>query len=299
MQASTRFARWGRAAIVAGIATLLAATALLVATPTDAFAASPKATKGATIHTLKPDTTYTKYDITGDGQPDTIEVETDYYFHWDDAGECFYVNINGDRWRFDTRYYGIRARLVNLANGTPYLYLCAWSDNDDAEVCSLWKKDGDYLRRVIDCNKGFGSKIGYHPGGDIKKVSGNSITFTFTQMSYYAGGISADFTYKYKNGTLKKTSSTGKIQVGPKKAKNTYKALKKIKAYKNTKCKSVKFTIKKGQKVKFLKAYVKGNTVRFQVKAGGRTGWLKVPTSSRSSLLHQGEPPFKGLHLAG
>lgn len=300
MHTITGLVRWSRAAAVAGVAALLTATALLAATPTDAFAASPKAYKGAEIHTLKTDTVYTKYDITGDGKPDSIKIEALYdCYSLYDVKEYFYVHVNDKSWRFDTAYYDVKARLIKLANGTPYLYLRAWIDNGDAEVCGLWKIKGDKLRKVVDCNKGFGGKIGYHPSGDIKKVSGNSITFTFSQMSLYAGYISADFTYKYKKGTLKKASNTGKMQVGFKKGQNTYKALKKIKAYKNTNCKSIKFTIKKGQKVKFLKAYVKGSTVRFQVRAGGKTGWLKVPTSSRSSLLYQGMPPFKGLYLAG
>lgn len=296
MQTTSNPTRLRRAAFLAVAAAVLLALGALALSPAVAHAA-PKATKGAEIHTLKENQTYTKYDITGDEKPDSILIETHYNYYG--QSDYFYVNINGDRWRFDAYHYSVTARLITLANGTPYLYLCAAADNDDAEVCSIWKKDGDYLRRVIDCNKGFGTKIGYHPGGDIAKVSGNSITFTFTQMSYYAGGISADFTYKYKNGSLKKTSSTGKLQVGSKKTKNTYRALKKIKVYKNTKCKSVKFTIKKGQKVKFLKAYVKGNTVRFQVKAGGKTGWVKLPTSCSSSLMYQGMPPFKGLYLAG
>lgn len=293
---TTRFAQRRRATLLALLATSILALGALALSPGEAHAA-PKATKGAEIHTLKENQTYTEYDITGDGQPDRIMIES--YYNYDGQSSRFYVNINDTYWTFNTFHYGIITRLVKLANGTPYLYLCAWADNADAEVCGLYQNKGNRLQRVVDCNKGFGTKIGYHPGGDIAKVSGNSITFTFRQMSYYAGQISADFTYKYKNGSLRKTSNTGKLEVGRKKAKNTYKALKTIKVYKNTKCKSVKFTVKKGQKVKFLKAYVKGNTVRFQVRAGGKTGWAKVPTSGSSSLMYEGNPPFKGVFLAG
>lgn len=296
MQTTSSPTRRRRSAFIAVFAAALLALGALALSPAVAHAA-PKATKGAEIHTLKENQTYTKYDITGDGRPDSIMVES-YYDYYGQSSR-FYVNINDSYWAFDTYHYGVTARLVKLANGTPYLFLRAWADNDDAEVCGLYQNKGNRLKRVVDCNKGFGTKIGFHPGGDIKKVSGNSITFSFTQMAYYTGRTYADFTYKYKNGTLKKTSNVGKLQVGFKKAKNTYKALKKIKVYKNTKCKSVKFTIKKGQKVKFLKAYVKGNTVRFQVRAGGKTGWVKLPTSGNSSLMYQGMPPFKGLFLAG
>lgn len=296
MQAATKSVQQRHAALIALLAAALLTLGISILSPHEAYAA-PKATKGAEIHTLKENQTYTKYDITGDGQPDTIQIETHYNYYG--QGTRFYININDLYYVCETYYYGVTARLVKLANGTPYLYLCAGADNGDAEACGLWQYKGGSLKRVVDCNKGFGTKIGYHPGGDIAKVSGNSITFTFTQMSYYAGSISADFTYKYKNGSLKKASNVGKLQVGFKKTKNTYKALKKIKVYKNTKCKSVKFTVKKSQKVKFLKAYVKGNTVRFQVRAGGKTGWIKVPTSSTSSLMYQGMPPFKGIILAG
>ena len=121
-----------------------------------------------------------------------------------------------------------------------------------------------------------------------------------------AGNVSSDFTYQHKSGTLKKTSNTGKLSVGNRKS-NTYKALKSMTAYKRTNCKSAKFTIKMGQKVKFLKVHVKGNTVRFQVKAGGKTGWIKAADRYESPHMYRHreswgytyQPPFKGLFLAG
>ncbi|MEE0706914.1 MAG: hypothetical protein UCH28_11110 [Adlercreutzia sp.] len=283
---------------------VLLACGFLATQPTDAYATT--AAKGAKVHTLKENVTYTQYDATGDRKADTVKVATSYDNY--DFGNKITVYLNGKRaFSKSTIFYYVEAQLIQLKNGKCFIYLFAPIDNGDAEVCALYQVKNGKLKRVINFNKGLGSKIGYHVGGQVKKVSGNSMTVSFTSMSYMTGFISANYTYKYKSGTLKKTSTTGKLSVGftP---KSTYKTKKAITAYKNTKCTSKKFTIKKGAKVKFLKTYVKGNTVRFQVKSGGKTGWIKVATRYDSPLMYKyqyrpgsytHEPPFEGIILAG
>lgn len=277
------------------------AASLMLALPGYAHAA-PKATGGAKVQTLAENTTYTQYDITGDKKPDTIKIQATYNGYGN--GERIAVYINGRRAFSKKMYFNYaEAQLITLKNGKPFLYLSTPADNDDADVRGIFKYSKGTLKQVINGNRGFGKKIGYHFGADIKAVSGNKIVVTHRTMSYMAGSICSDFTYKYQNGTLKKTSATTNLKVGTRKS-NTYTALKNMKAYKNTTCKTAKFTIKKGQKVKFLKVHVKGNTVRFQVKAGGKIGWIKVATNMDSSLLYRDNqvttrPPFKGLFLAG
>lgn len=287
----------------ATLVTLLAC-GFLATQPTDAYATT--AAKGAKVHTLKENATYTQYDATGDRKADTVKVSTSYQDGY--IGNKITVYLNGKKaFVKSTWFYSVKAQLIQLKNGKCFMYLYAPMDNGDAEVCALYQIKNGKLKRVINFNKGLGSKIGNHVGGEVKKVSGNSMTVSFTAMSYMASSISADYTYKYKSGTLKKTSSTGKLTVGFK-GNNTYKTKKAITAYKNTKCTSKKFTIKKDAKVKFLKTYVKGNTVRFQVKSGGKTGWIKVANRYDSPLMHKYlytpgfytyEPPFVGLVLAG
>ena len=288
----------------AALVTLLAC-GFLAAQPADVYATT--ATKGAKVHTLKENVTYTQYDATGDRKADTVKVATSYQDGY--IGNKITVYLNGKKaFAKSTWFYSVKAQLIQLKNGKCFMYLYAPMDNGDAEVCALYQVKNGKLKRVINFNKGLGSKIGSHVGGEVKKVSGNSMTVSFRAMSYMAGSISADYTYKYKSGTLKKTSKTGKLHVGTTSHKNTYKSKKVITAYKNTKCTSKKFTIKKGAKVKFLKTYVKDNTVRFQVKSGGKTGWIKVANHYESPLMHKYlytpgfyayEPPFVGLVLAG
>lgn len=276
------------------------AAGLVLALPGHAHAA-PKVTGGAKVQTLATNATYTQYDITGDKKPDAIKIQATYEGY---AGKRIAVYINGKRAFSKKMYFNyVEAQLITLKNGKPFLYISAPGENDDALVRGIFKYSKGTLKQVVDGNRGFGKKIGYHPGSDIKAVSGNKIVVSHRIMSYMAGSISSDFTYKYQNGTLKKTSATGKLRVGTRKS-NTYTALKSMTAYKSATGKTSKFTIKKGQKVKFLKVHVKGNTVRFQVKAGGKTGWIKVAAGSDSSLMYRNsqgftQPPFRGLFLAG
>lgn len=283
------------------------AMAVAMAVPAQAHAlTSPKVSNGAHVYTLQANTTYTSYDATGDGKPDTVRVatSTDQY----NTGDRITVYINNKKvFSKKTWFYYADIQLIQLKNKKCFLYLHAPMDNDDAEVCGVYQMKKGKLKQVINCNKAFGTKIGYHTGGMVAKVSGNAIWMDMRDMSYMAGSIEATWKYAYKGGTLKRTSKTAKLSV-PLAKHNTAKTKKSMTAYKNTACKAKKFTIKKGQKVKFLKVYVKGNTVRFQVKAGGKTGWIKVADNGHSALMHKYEhtpgfylyePPFEGLFLAG
>lgn len=268
------------------------------------------ATKGAKVYELSENRTYSSYDITGDGRPDAICIVSEKADPWEAAyEERLAVFVNGKKafTRKASCFSGIeRAQILTLKNGQSFLYLCAQFDYDYT-LCRVLKYSSGTLKTVVDCNRFFGSRFASHVGekggGEIKKVSGNSITIEFNAMSYMVGDVRARFSYKCKSGTLKRVGNAGVVNVGARKT-NTYKAAKTIKAYKATSCKTQKFTIKKGQNVKFLKAYVKGKTVRLQVKAGGKTGWIKCATSYQSSLLAKDSfgsrrPPFEGLHWAG
>lgn len=284
---------------------LLIATAAVLAIiaamglPAQAHADTPKASKGAQAHTLQLNTTYHKYDITGDGKPDTIRV-SGHYSNGPYDYQGLYVDVNGERvFSSSTEYYGADIQLINLKNKKAFLYMYAWIDNGDSYVCGVYQLKKGKLKQVINCNKVFtkkawGGKYGSHTGGTVVKVSGNAMWLDMSLMSYMAGHIDVTLEYKYKKGTLKQTSKVGKLSV-PAAKNNRAKALKKMTAYTSTTGKTKKFTIKKGQTVKFLRAYVKNNKVLFQVKAGGKTGWIKAVKQGR----HCDGPPFEGLFLAG
>lgn len=305
MQASTRFARWGRAAIVAGIAALLAATALLVATPTDAFAASPKATKGAKVYTLKANKLYKSYDITGDKRADRIKIVSSKSAEGGFQG--IKVVVNGKTVYRNKKAAGMssgpQVKLIKLKNGKPFLFLSAYSDNPDTDLSVVLAYKSGKLKTAIDGNKALGKKFSWDSTvGRIQKVSGNTITMTYSTSSYMFGAVEATYSYTYKSGKLK-AASTGTFKVAE--GKKSYKALKPITVYKNTACKAKKFIIAKGDKVKFTNIFVKGNTVRVKVKVGAKTGWIKCANSYTSPLLYKYvdpqweevryDPPFEGL----
>lgn len=286
-------------------AAVLMALFMIAILPNSAFAV--KASNGAKAFELRENVTYSQYDVTGDKKADKIKIVASYKNNY--VGEKISIIINGKTaFSKKTFFFSMKTQLIKLKNGKCFMYLYGPTDNGDAEICALYQVKGSKLKRIVDFNKGFGTKAGNHVGGEVLNVSGNSATLRFRVMAYMSGNTYADYSYRYKSGTLKKISKTGKLKVGEYTGKSSFAAKKNIIAYKSTKCTSKKFTIKKGQKVKFLKVYVKGNTVRYYVKANGKSGWIKVANSYKSALMHKYmympgfylyEPPFEGLMLAG
>lgn len=273
-------------------------------TPAQANAITVK--NGAKVYALSQNVTYSSYDFTGDRKPDTFRIyATKDSYH---TGNHFSVYINGKcAFSKTARYYEIIAKLIQLKNGKCFIYLFDPADNADADVCALFKVKSGKLVKVIDFNKGFPRNYGNHAGGEVTKVNGNSLTAEFRLMATMSGQTYADYTYKYKSGKLRKVSNYGKLKVGYQ-STNTFQAEKRITAYRNVNCKSVKFKIKKNQNVTFRKIYIRGSVVRYQVKAGGKTGWIKVARSYDSPLLYKQtnaygftstKPPFKGIYWAG
>lgn len=276
---------------------------VIVFTPSEAHAV--KASNGAKAYSLSANRTYTNYDVTGDRKADKF-----YVYSWtssNSSSPTLAVYIN-DKRVFATSgyYYYAKINLIQLKNGKCFLYLANPSDNADASVCGVFKYSGGKLKQVINCNKGFGTAAQSHTGGEVTKVYGNKMSVKFRVMSVMTAYTEGTYVYKYRNGTLKKTSKFGKLKVGYN-SKNASKALKSMKAYRTTTCKSTKFLIKKGQTVHFKKVYVKGSTIRYQVKVGKKYGWIKVATKQNSPLLYWkrtpygsfSQPPFEGLFMAG
>lgn len=260
------------------------------------------ATSGAKVYKLSANTTYKKYDITGDRKADKILIRTtsDSY-----SKNGISVYVNGKRvLTKKTSFYSLTAQLIKLKNGKAFLYLYTPFDNGDADICGMYQMSGGKLKQVINCNKAPGYQYGNHTGGSIIKASGNTVTIRFRVMSRFSGYTQMDYTYTYKSGTLKRNSNTGKLTVGTT-PNQTFKAKKNIAAYSSPSCASKTFTIKTGQQVKFLKCYFNGSVVRYQVSVNGKTGWIKVGKSNALlyKRIYKGwsfyESPFEGVVLAG
>lgn len=276
---------------------------LIALAPSRADAAT--GANGAHVYSLNVNTTYSQFDVTGDGKQDVIRVIAlgDSYMY-----ERIAVYINGSELLSrDTGFFVATVKLVKLKNGAAFLYLFTPRESDDADICALYQIKSGGLRKVIDCNKRFRKVYGRHFGGSVVKASGNTLVMRFSIMAFMSGITYADYSYKFRSGTLKQAGNTGKLKVKSTSGKS-HKARKQIAVYRNTKCKIMKFRVKKGHKVQFLKIYMKGGVVRYKIKSGSRTGWIKVANNYKSGLLYRHEyypgsyeylPPFAGTVIGG
>lgn len=295
-----------RAHLLIVLTALLAASCALIALEAQP-AYALKVSGGAKVHNLRSCGTY-NYDITGDGIPDTIE--TDYDVDWD-AGAVtgIRVTINGKQAWYKSiepslldnfAYDDWTIQLITLANKKPLLFVKTYVFGVTPEICTILTYQKGRLKSILKPDAICSSRYLYGSTDvSVCKVSGNTITFDYWLKVMMTGCTTFNASYKYKAGKLVRTSSYVKPRIGGKYGKSRT-ALKNLSAYKNASCKSKKFIIKKGQKVKLLKMYVKGSKMALQVKVGKKTGWVKCAASMQSKLLvGQGEPPFKGLEWAG
>lgn len=299
----------GRVRLLVVLAALLAASCALIALEAQP-AYALKASGGAKAYKLDYYERCSRYDITGDGRPDLIQVvpEEDDYDPWSDSWSVsgVAVLINDECvWKKDTissEPYDWDIRLITLKNKKTMLYVATHGlDGYAADVNAVLAWKSGKLKPVLNANAICSGKYlyGSYPSARLTKVSGNTLTFKYGLKAMMTGYTTFDASYKYKSGKFVRTSSYVKPKIGGKYGKSRT-ALKSLTVYKNASCKSKKFTIKKGQKVKLLKMYVKGSKMALQVKVGSRAGWVKCATSMNSKLLvAPGEPPFKGLVWAG
>lgn len=298
----------GRVRLLVVLAALLAASCALIALEAQP-AYALKASGGAKAYKLQPYTTYTKFDITGDKIPDKIEVGS--WWEWDEWYEEYNelgieITVNDQvvlrKNVISTNPYDWDIRLITLKNKKTMLYVATHGlDGYAADVNTVLAWKSGKLKPVLNVNAICSGKYlyGSYPSARLTKVSGNTLTFDYALKAMMTGCTVFDASYKYKSGKFVRTSSYVKPKIGGKYGKSRA-ALKNLTVYKSVSCKSKKLTIKKGQKVKLLKMYVKGSKMALQVKVGSRTGWVKCATSMNSKLLvAPGEPPFKGLVWAG
>lgn len=228
--------------------------------------------------TLKPGKTYKKYDITGDKKKDKIVIKLSSHKNDPSIKMKTTVYVNGKKVYSKKGYsYGITAKIYTLKNKKPFLYLNSWADNGDGPVNALFQYKSRKLKKVINFQTLFGTKYGTygtHPGGSVVKVKGNTVTARFDLMSWTIGPSSYEYQYKFKKGTLKRTSSTGKVTTAL--YNNTATAKKNIKVYKTAKISSSYTVLKRGQRAQFLKAYVKGRNHFLMIRMSNKkTGWIK------------------------
>ena len=228
---------------------------------------------------LQEDVTCKTYDITGDRKADRILIKilgkgnSDYY------GTGINILINGkSAYKSNKKFQGVKARIYTLKNKKPFLYLdCTGDEYDDSNKgpCVLLQYKGGKFKKVIDFKNMFSGYGGY-PSGEVVSVSGNTVKARFWLMSLTLGVSEYTYTYKYKSGTLKRSSDIGNVEVtGLSGSLNVLTAGKELKAYTNVRGKKKAFTVKKGGKVTVNKVYKGKYGMWIGVKYKGKSGYIK------------------------
>lgn len=251
---------------------------------------------GQSVYTLKPGTTYTKYDVTGDQKADKIVVKRSGYK--DGAYSGLKIIINGKTaYSFSNDYYfDTYVKLYTLKNKKPFLYVYASENNYDGPVCGVFKYSGGKLKTIINFQTLY--KDGCHQYGSVVKVSGNNLIVRGFVMSWAIASMEYQYTYQYKNGTLQRTMKTGKI-VNSAMTWNKLSWLtanRNIDFYKNATSTKKAATLKKGSKLKVTYCYINGSNIMIKVKTkAGTIGWIKSPKKAFSN----GRPYFTECYYAG
>ncbi|MCD8330589.1 MAG: hypothetical protein LUC27_07950, partial [Lachnospiraceae bacterium] len=244
-----------------------------------------------TKKTLSTNTTYTKYDITGDKKADKILIKTTGDSSTGD-GSGLAIYINGKKcFSFSDEYYfldQVTAQLYTLKNGKNFLYLYTPENNGDSPVCAVLQYKSGKLKKVIDFNTTL-QKYGYHCSGSVVKVDGNKMTVKFEIMSYTTAYTVLKYTYTYKDGTLKRSAKTTSVKVGYDSTSSTLTTAKSLKLYKSPTSESSCSTLKKGKKVKVTGAYVKSGKFCLKIKTSGKSYWIKC----KKTYPSDGVCPFK------
>ena len=144
-----------------------------------------KPVKAAGFTRLGLNRTYTAYDVTGDGRKDRIRIAT--------TGRGGYFNrvrviINGKNRLVknfsSSQPTAVRLRICTLSNRKPFLFMECMGDSIVENTACLYQYSGGKLKTVLNLRNMLSSKYFYKYYFDVKKVSGNTITFLAGGLAY-------------------------------------------------------------------------------------------------------------------
>lgn len=156
---------------------------------------------------------YTEHDVTGDRRADMFSISMgNYQGYGEYKAVVVRVNgkkqvINGSRW---DSFYDLDARLYKLKNRKTLLYIGAHGDNDHIYLNGLYEYKNGSWKRILNLNNCFG-KYRQYERGDVISCSGNTLKVRHEVMTWSLGLCRVDYTYAYKSGKLKRTSTYGKL----------------------------------------------------------------------------------------
>lgn len=245
---------------------------------------------------LKNQKDITKYDVTGDGEKDTIRIDCDKPDElnaW--MGDDWKITINGEVvYRDNPEDYTETLSVVLYQISSTRIYLDIQENvgaNDDINSRAFYQyKDGS-LVKVCDIYEPLLKHVySFHFYVTDVKVTKKKIVASYMNQFSATGYLAWGITYKYQNGSWKKAGNTYKVT--EEKALTTN---RRFAVYKTAGGKTKAFTLKKGQAVQIKKICLKNKQTYVQlVLPNGKKGWLKSPAKDLPEMYYFQEVMFAG-----
>nr|WP_288899212.1 hypothetical protein [uncultured Blautia sp.] len=244
-----------------------------------------KPVKAAQMVRLSLNKTYTSYDVTGDRKRDRIRIAADKSYGYFTR---IRVIINGKtlltKQNFDMRPNSVRTRICKLDNGKTFLFLEALGDSVCEQTAALYQYNRGRLQTMINFRSLLSSTYFYKTYFDVKRVSGNTITFLAGGLAYNTGAIDWDMNYTYVNGKFSR-SSTGRMATEnirwAQTKTNNYTVARRFQTYKTAGSTQKAFAPRIGERVKLTHVCVRNKVPYFRVvDSRGQIGWMKGASKS-------------------
>lgn len=275
------------------------ATPMPTATPQTTTSALPTTTPTQSeeigLYKLSDTSPNTKYDVTGDGKPDKIEIKKMNYSSY--TYTAFKVVINGKTaLEVNNAYYGATKTILINTKDRNYFFISLYGDNSDGPEI-FYEYVNDKLVKRADLENAIG-KLFYHYTGKIVSVKPDTIEIKVTGQTDMLAGTNLSFTYKVEpNGNLSLDKKIVNVSYNHshykgkdwKIVKSKYLiAAKKIPVYRNTTGSKKTFVIQKGTKLQITKVSLKGKGRYYCITKDKKKGWIKNKYNSFYRLAYAG-----------
>ena len=175
-------------------------------------------------------------------------------------------------------------------------------EKGDKINCGLYEMKNNKLKRVLDYKKlvnlkqyvknNFITSNGCWGGFQATSVKGNTIYLRGWFGTKNLGQVNAfklPLSYSGKKFTLKSTAVSAGVGIIPSDSEDftrTFTAAQKIQTYKTAGSSKKAFVIKKNSKFAVKKLAIVKKNIYVQVKAGSKTGWIKLNTSNKKMVKY-------------
>lgn len=237
-----------------------------------------------------------KYDVTGDGKADKIEIKK-YIKPLDDYKyQGYKIWIDGKMVLKNTKTEYSKMN-VFFVKTKKYNYFMVYNqDLDGVRYVNFYRYSGKQLKKCISLHNIVDINMGLFTDYKISSVKANSIKIKISGQTNMLGWTKASLVLKVGKGG--KLSFAKKIlgvscykinlnnrQITPKYLTTT----KKIQVYKNERTTKKAFSIKKGSKVRITKMSIKRKKITYYcVTKSGRKGWMKSDIYLFKGLIYAG-----------